>query len=137
MLAGRLLYQCWTTSQNGTAPKRALRGALGEDVGLPVRTALLQNHLTQDGTIDYASTYYGDPEDCATDFAAIAVAGADPVADGWESIDLDEAQTDYDMLANPIASTDWYEGSDSDMVDEDQSGCAASAFVAAFLGTDE
>ena len=93
-------------------------------------------HIDQDGTIDYASTYYGSPEDCATDFAAIAVAGADPVADGWESIDLDDAQADYDMLANPIASTDWYDGSESDMVDDDQSGYAAMDFVAAYLGTD-
>ena len=93
-------------------------------------------HLTQDGTIDYASTYYGNPEDCATDFTAIAVAGADPIADGWESIDLNDAKSDYDMLTPLVASTDWYDGTDSDMVDEDQSGYAAKAFVAAFLGTD-
>lgn len=94
-------------------------------------------HLTQDGTIDYASTYYGNPEDCAADFAAIACAGADPVADGWESVDLDEAEEDYETLANLVASTDWYEGADSDMVDEDQSGYAAKAFVDAFLGLGE
>ena len=92
-------------------------------------------HLTQDGTIDYACTYYGNPEECAAEFAAIAFAGADPVDDRWEPNDIDDAQTDYETLGHLVASTDWYDGDGSDMVDEEQSGYAAKAFVEAFIGT--
>jgi hypothetical protein len=105
-------------------------------------------HFSEDGTLDYAALYLGieGAEMAAEDFAGITVQGIDPVEDGWElgGFDsLEEAQEQYDCEspADLIASSTWYEGSDSSMLRyESADECSqptVGAFTACFIGTEE
>lgn len=103
-------------------------------------------HFDEDGKLDYAALYQGieGAEMASEDFAGITVQGIDPVEDGWElgGFDsLDEAQEQYDCEspADLIASSAWYEGSDSSMLryesaEECHGDIDAEAFTSHFLG---
>lgn len=105
-------------------------------------------HFSEDGKLDYAALYQGieGAEMAAEDFAGITVQGIDPVEDAWELggfESFEEAQEQYDC-ENPsdlIASSAWYEGSDSSMLRygsaEECSEPTVAAFTASFLGTEE
>ena len=105
-------------------------------------------HFSEDGKLDYAALYQGieGAEMAAEDFAGITVQGIDPVEDTWELggfESLEEAQEQYDCESpsDLIASSAWYEGSDSSMLRygsaEECSETAAAAFTSSFLGTEE
>ena len=104
-------------------------------------------HFSEDDNLDYAALFRGikGAEMAAECFAAITVQGIDPVEDGWELEDfesLEEAQEQYDCEspADLIASSTWYECSDSSMLRyesaEECSQPTVGAFTACFLGTD-
>lgn len=105
-------------------------------------------HFDEDGKLDYAALYQGieGAEMAAEDFAGITVQGIDPVEDAWELggfESLEEAQEQHgcENPADLIASSTWYEGSDSSMLRyesaEECSQPTVEAFTAAFLGNEE
>lgn len=105
-------------------------------------------HFSEDGKLDYAALYQGieGAEMAAEDFAGITVQGIDPVEDAWElggfeSLDEAQEQHDCENTSDLIASSAWYEGSDSSMLRygsaEECSEPTVSAFTASFLGTEE
>lgn len=85
---------------------------------------------------DHEPTEEGASE-CVQEFAAIEVAGMNPVYEGWKLHgfkDLDDAQRAYDELSVPgvsftVANAEWYNGLDSDMCfgGEDVDGVPESA----------
>ena len=105
-------------------------------------------HFDEGGKLDYAALYQGieGAEMAAAEFAGITVQCIDPAENGWElgGFDsLEEAQEQYDCEspADLIASSAWYDGSDSSMLRygsaEECSQYTDGAFTACLLGTDE
>lgn len=82
---------------------------------------LYYDQTTEDG--------YTAPEMCAADFVALTVQCIDPEADGWDAGDYSLSGIDYAAESGrPIASSDWYEGADSDMWG-DADGYAGRQFI--------
>jgi hypothetical protein len=77
------------------------------------------------------------PEMAAADFIGIAVQCIDPEKDGWEYGESDEMPLEASDMGTLIADSDWYNGSDEDMVLKSVTGYAEKKFVDYFLGGEE
>lgn len=90
----------------------------------------LNLYAYSDGEVVWSCHYYGNEDEAAADFAGIAEQGLDPVAEGWESDDLD---LDGE-LGDLFASSDWYSGLDGSMFSVEHSGAAAQRMARLYLG---
>jgi hypothetical protein len=77
------------------------------------------------------------PEMAAADFIGIAVQCIDPEKEGWGYGDADEMPLEASEMGTLIADSDWYNGSDEDMVLKSATGNAGEKFVDYFLGGEE
>lgn len=99
--------------------------------------------------VRWAARYEGlDGADLAAmDFCGLTVQDIDPIADGWDLGGYDslrQAQDEYDRWFSGaeyqyfVASSDWYEGREADMLErehpEDWRSATASRFTKSFLG---
>lgn len=104
-------------------------------------------HFDDDGNLAYAGCFEGtdEIEDAVNTFVALTAQELDPIEAGWELErfeSIDQAQAEYDLEAgNLIASSDWYNGREEDMVrgdaDDYDDNAAVAVFVSDFIGDDE
>ncbi len=86
-----------------------------------------------DGEIVYAAHYWGCEDQAAADYCGLVVQGIDPVSEGWEGMEPDEAARDFDYVSDawPIARHVSSDVPDDLGLDPDRAGLAGMRFIQA------